>query len=168
MRFCGRDQNWSAFLDFPVERVKKFLTEMPLSSVENREKSETGRPSIQRCRREIQLACGWKMPQSRDSTKVINTSSQASARAFIRPRPLLWNIAGPVRRNLQYTYNKTVDSSQCKSSNRASNSKLHSTIIANYIHTIESCEQPRNDLSGTLICFGHVLRRTKPLKAAIL
>jgi hypothetical protein len=73
----------------------------------------------------------------------------------------------PFARFLEGSRSGTGEPVQDPSSNQASNSKLHSTNVANYIHTIESCEQPRNDLSGTLICFGHVFRRTKPLKKTI-
>jgi hypothetical protein len=75
--------------------------------------------------------------------------------------------AGPVGRHFQYTPNGRAGRSQIQRIPKESNSKLHGTIVAHSIHTIQNCEQRRNELSGTLICYGHVLRCTKALKKVI-
>jgi hypothetical protein len=40
-------------------------------------------------------------------------------------------------------------------------------LFAYFIHATENGGQRRNDLSIILICFGHVLRRTKALKKVV-
>jgi hypothetical protein len=69
--------------------------------------------------------------------------------------------------NGQYTPKYTLDHFEIAWNAQASDSNLHNANLTHSIHTLENCEQPRNDLSVILICFGHVLRRTKPLKDAV-
>jgi hypothetical protein len=76
-------------------------------------------------------------------------------------------ISGGVPTDFQYTPRKMVDHSQIQPSIKESYSKLHGRKVTNYIRTIEKCQQRSNDLSVILICFGHVLRQTKPLKKVI-
>jgi hypothetical protein len=80
----------------------------------------------------------------------------------------LQTLAGPVFSNCQYTLIKTADRPQIQRSPHAFDAILHDINMDHSIQTIQNCEQQRNDLSVVLICFGHVLRRTKPLKVAIL
>jgi hypothetical protein len=80
----------------------------------------------------------------------------------------LKSLPGPVFPSCQCMSRKTVDRSQIQWSHQTSDAILHSTDRDDSIRTRKNCEQRRNDLCVILICFGHVLRRTKPLKAAVL
>jgi hypothetical protein len=84
---------------------------------------------------------------------------------LIRPTP--GRYTGGVPTDFQYKPNKGVDHSHIQESHKASNSKVHNRRLAHCIHKRENYEQWRNDLSGILIYFGHVLRPNKPLQDMI-
>jgi hypothetical protein len=80
----------------------------------------------------------------------------------------LQTLRKPLFSNYRYMSRRIVNRSQIQPNHQASDAILHSTNLEHSIQTIKNCEQRRNDLSVILICFGHVLRRAKPLKAALL
>jgi hypothetical protein len=116
----------------------------------------------------------WLVDHGRSPHRLVGrTDSRSSPLSALSRRYAGWGkgsetVAGPVPRTFQYMSKNMRDRSQIQLSHQASNSKSHTTNVANYIHTIKNCQRATNDLSVVLICLGHVLRRTKPSKEGIL